>query len=184
LQNKKLRFELEFIAENRPIASSIRGIVVCSIKQQHRLNRGPPKCLLPQQGLHRPRHPLGRYYRCMKAIRYAWQDETDRPSYQRIGQSTSSCPATRGLQLQVPDESANNAHNEYNTYNKYNVYNSNNTYNRYNNLIGLSLRFESHIPENVVDQMNDILVQHEDLIHDSSFDRVTETKQCNWSSTC
>ena len=29
------------------------------------------------------------------------------------------------------------------------------------NLLGLGLRFESHIPENVVDQMNDILVQHE-----------------------
>jgi hypothetical protein len=42
------------------------------------------------------------------------------------------------------------------------------------NLICLSFRFESHIPENVVDQMNDILVQYENLLHDSSFDRVAE----------
>ena len=52
------------------------------------------------------------------------------------------------------------------------------------NLFGLSLRFESHILENVVDQMNDILVQHEDLLHDSSFGRVAEIKQCNCSITC
>jgi hypothetical protein len=44
------------------------------------------------------------------------------------------------------------------------------------NLIGLCLRFESHIPENVVDQMNDILVQQENLLHNSSFDRVAEIK--------
>ena len=37
---------------------------------------------------------------------YAWQDETDRPGYQRIGQSTSSCPATRGPQVQDLDEPA------------------------------------------------------------------------------
>ena len=51
------------------------------------------------------------------------------------------------------------------------------------NLICLSFRFESHIPENVIDQMNDILVQHENLLHDSSFDRVAKIK-CNWSGTC
>ena len=38
-------------------------------------------------------------------------------------------------------------------------------------------------PENVIDQMNDILVQHENLLHDSSFDRVAKIK-CNWSGTC
>ena len=31
-------------------------------------------------------------------------------------------------------------------------------YNRYN-LLGLLLRLEAHIPEHVVDQMNDVLVQ-------------------------
>ena len=49
--------------------------------------------------------------RCRKATRHAWQDETDRPGYQRIGQSTSSCPATRGMQVQDLDEPANNAYN-------------------------------------------------------------------------
>ena len=42
----------------------------------------------------------------MKAIRHAWQDEADHPGYQRIGQSTSSCPATRGLQVQDLDKPA------------------------------------------------------------------------------
>ena len=42
------------------------------------------------------------------------------------------------------------------------------------NLVGLGLRFESHIPENVVDQMNDILVQHEHLPRDESYGRVSE----------
>jgi hypothetical protein len=41
-------------------------------------------------------------------------------------------------------------------------------------LICLSLRFESHIPENVIDQMNNVLVQHEHLLHDSSFEREAE----------
>jgi hypothetical protein len=44
------------------------------------------------------------------------------------------------------------------------------------NLVGLSFSFESHIPENVGDQMNDILVENENLIHDRSFDRVAEIK--------
>ena len=42
------------------------------------------------------------------------------------------------------------------------------------NLICLSFRFESHIPENVVDQMNDILVQHEHLPRNESYGRVSE----------
>ena len=42
----------------------------------------------------------------MQAIRHALQDETDRPIYQLIGQSTSSSPATRGLQVQDLDEPA------------------------------------------------------------------------------
>ena len=42
----------------------------------------------------------------MKAIQHALQDETDRPSYQLIGQSAFSSPATRGLQFQDPDEPA------------------------------------------------------------------------------
>ena len=46
------------------------------------------------------------------------------------------------------------------------------------NLTCLSLRFESHIPENVIDQMNDVLVQHINwnLLHSSAFDRAAETK--------
>ena len=42
------------------------------------------------------------------------------------------------------------------------------------NLVGLGLSFESHIPEKVVDQMNDILVQHEHLLLDESCGRVSE----------
>ena len=41
-------------------------------------------------------------------------------------------------------------------------------------LICLSLCFESHIPENVIDQMNNVLVQHEHLLYDSSFEREAE----------
>ena len=66
---------------------------------------------------HRPRNPLGRHDGCMKAIRHAWQDETDRPSYQRTGRLLSSCPATRDPQVQDPDGPANNVHNQYNAYN-------------------------------------------------------------------
>jgi hypothetical protein len=36
------------------------------------------------------------------------------------------------------------------------------------------LKFESHIPENVVDQMNEILVQDEHLLREKSFGRVSE----------
>jgi hypothetical protein len=77
---------LDFIAENKPIASSITGIIVLSInlKQHHTLNRGPTTCLLPQQGWYRPLRPQVRYGGCMKAIQYAWQDETYRPSYQPV----------------------------------------------------------------------------------------------------
>ena len=39
-------------------------------------------------------------------------------------------------------------------------YNCNKVNNEYN-LFGLRLRFESHIPKHVVDQMNNILVQYE-----------------------
>ena len=46
-------------------------------------------------------------------------------------------------------------------------------YNMYN-LLCLGLRFESHIPENIVDQMNCILVQNEILPHDESLWRVAE----------
>ena len=90
---------------------SSRGNVVRSIQQQGRLNLGPPRCLLPQQGRHRPRCPLGTHDGCMKAIQHAWQDETDRPSYQQTGQSLSSCPATHDPQVQDPDEPENNAYN-------------------------------------------------------------------------
>ncbi len=48
-------------------------------------------------------------------------------------------------------------------------------HNRYN-LVGLGLRFESNILENVVNQMNDIIVQFENHLHDSTFDRVAEIK--------
>ena len=39
--------------------------------------------------------------------------------------------------------------------------------NRYNQL-GLLLRLEAHIPEHVVDQMNDVLVQNWHFLDDSS----------------
>ncbi len=53
----------------------------------------------------------------------------------------------------------------YNGYKVYNVY----------YLLGLRLRFESHEPEHVVDQMNNILFQYENLFGDSSFDAVPGT---------
>ena len=53
-------------------------------------------------------------------------------------------------------------------------YNGNIVYNEFY-LFGLRLRFESHEPEHVVDQMNNILVQYENLFGDSSFDTVTGT---------
>jgi hypothetical protein len=53
-------------------------------------------------------------------------------------------------------------------------YNCNKVYNEYY-LFGLRLRFESHKPEHVVDQMNNILVQYENLFGDSSFDTVPGT---------
>ncbi len=112
-QNKKWQLGLEFIADNRPIASSITGNLVHSIQQQHRLNLGPQRCLLPQQGQNCRRHPQGRHYGYMKATLHAWQDETDHPSYQRIGQLMPSCPATHGPPVQDPDEPANNAYNKY-----------------------------------------------------------------------
>ena len=49
-------------------------------------------------------------------------------------------------------------------------------YNRYD-LIGLVLRLEPHIPEHVVDQMNNVLVHQVALLLDSSFDRVAERKK-------
>ena len=82
------------------------GIVVSSIQQLSRLNLGPRRCLLPQQGRHWAHHHLGTHDGYMRAIRHAWQDETDRPSHQLIGQSTSSSPATRGPQVQDLDEPA------------------------------------------------------------------------------
>ena len=53
-------------------------------------------------------------------------------------------------------------------------YNGNKVLNEYY-LFGLRLRFESHQPEHVVDQMNNILVQYENLFGDSSFDAVPGT---------
>ena len=53
-------------------------------------------------------------------------------------------------------------------------YNCNKVCNEYN-LFGLRLRFESHIPEHVVDQMNNSLVQYENLFGHSSFDTVPGT---------
>ena len=50
-------------------------------------------------------------------------------------------------------------------------YNGNKVFNEYY-LFGLRLRFESHKPDHVVDQMNNILVQDENLFGDSSFDAV------------
>ena len=53
-------------------------------------------------------------------------------------------------------------------------YNGNKVLNEYY-LFGLRLRFESHQPEHVVDQMNNILLQYENLFGDSSFDAVPGT---------
>ena len=53
-------------------------------------------------------------------------------------------------------------------------YNGNKVLNEYY-LFGLRLRFESHQPEHVVDQMNNILVQNENLFGDSSFGAVPGT---------
>ena len=53
-------------------------------------------------------------------------------------------------------------------------YNGNKVLNEYY-LFGLRLRFESHQPEHVVDQMNNILVQYENLFGDSSFGAVPGT---------
>ena len=53
-------------------------------------------------------------------------------------------------------------------------YNGNKVYNEFY-LFGLRLRFESHEPEHVVDQTNNILVQYENLFGDSSFDTVPGT---------
>jgi hypothetical protein len=61
----------------------------------------------------------------------------------------------------------------------YYLNNTHNTYNEYNEdnyPVSLSRVFEWHSPENVVDQMNDVLVQHENLLCDSSFGRVAEIK--------
>ena len=49
-------------------------------------------------------------------------------------------------------------------------------YNRYN-LLGLLLRLEPHIPEHVVDQMNDVLVQNWHFLDECSLWRVSETKR-------
>jgi len=48
-----------------------------------------------------------------------------------------------------------------------------------NCLICLCLRFESHMPENVINQMNDVLVQHINLILlcSSAFNTAAETKK-------
>ena len=53
-------------------------------------------------------------------------------------------------------------------------YNDSKVYNQFH-LFGLRLLFESHEPEHVVDQMNNILVQYENLFGDSSFDTVPGT---------
>ena len=45
-------------------------------------------------------------------------------------------------------------------------------YNRYNQL-SLPLRLEAHIPEHVVDQMNDVLVQNWHFLDDCSLRRGT-----------
>ena len=106
-QNKKITFwgwnSLQITGQSHHPAW---GIVARSIQKRSRLNLGPRRCLLPQQGWHWAHHHLGTHDGCMKAIRHAWQDETDRPSYQLIGQSTSSSPATRGLLVQDLDEPA------------------------------------------------------------------------------
>ena len=48
-------------------------------------------------------------------------------------------------------------------------------YSRYN-LLCLGLRLERHIPENVIDQMNNVLVQNGHLLDDSPLRRVSGMK--------
>ena len=45
------------------------------------------------------------------------------------------------------------------------------------NLIGLCLRLEFHIPEHVIHQMNNVLVQDWHLLGESSLCRVSETNR-------
>jgi hypothetical protein len=61
-----------------------------------------------------------------------------------------------------------NEHNHNYRHNIINEHNAHNEPNSNNDLFGLSFSFESHIPENVVNQMNNILVQKIHLLHKST----------------
>ncbi len=78
------------------------------------------------------------------------KDETDCPSYPLIWQWHLTYPAKRDQQYQGRHEPVNNEYNKYNVYNDHKMCNANNEYNKYN-LLGLSLVFESHVLENIVD---------------------------------
>ncbi len=70
----------------------------------------------------------------------------------------------------------NNQHNDHNyhkTNNQHNEFNQNNAYNYPANM---SLVYECHIPENVVDQMNNVLVQEILFLDISALGRVTDTQ--------
>ena len=62
-----------------------QGISVSSKQKHNRLNLGAPRCPLADR--HQGRRCPGRPFGCRKASLRAWQDETDRPSHQRFGNS-------------------------------------------------------------------------------------------------
>jgi hypothetical protein len=62
-----------------------QGISVSSKQKHNRLNLGAPRCPLADR--HQGRRCPGRPFGCRKASLRSWQDETDRPSHQRFGNS-------------------------------------------------------------------------------------------------
>ena len=70
-------------------------------------------------------------------------------------------------------------------YNAYNAYNTYNTYNAYKHcyLVGMGLVLEAQIPENVVDQMKEALVDQWNLLDYSSLGRVPVTKEAGSQKT-
>ncbi len=98
--------------------------------------------------------------------RHAWQDETDRRGYQRNGQPPSSCPATRDPQVQVHlyEPAIMSITHTISTIEKIVMMSIMGTICITLSAWVYALNFESHIPGNVVDQMNEIPVQHEHLL--------------------
>jgi len=91
---------------------------------------------------------------CISANQHAWLDETYRPRLQPIGRYQRVCPATRDRQFQDPGEPKPETVNIISII----CIIQNKWYNANNNLFGICFGFENHFPENVVDQIHDILV--------------------------